>query len=82
LFYIKHEFILPFVRDYLLLGHHDATIVTEDKFKQLKDSYGGAIEFHNLPGGRDRPLPDITKPFYAQKLTESEMNELRDSGLV
>lgn len=82
LFYIRHGFILPFLRDYMLLGMHDAVMVTEEKFRRIKDSYGDAITFHDLPGGRNRPMPDLSKPFYLQKITSNEMNILKSADLI
>jgi hypothetical protein len=82
LFYIEHDFILPFITDYLLLAGHDAQISTEDKFRRLLDRYGGPIEFHDLPGGRNRPMPNVTRPFYLQKITDHELSRLKHSGLV
>jgi hypothetical protein len=82
LFYIEHSFILPVVRDYIALEGHDCNISPEDKFGKLMGDYGSEIQFHNLPGGRDRPIPDLTKPFYLQRITDDEMKVLFDAKLI
>lgn len=82
LFYIRHDYLLTFITNYFKLGGHDAEISTEDKFRRLMDASGGAIEFHDLPGGRNRPLPDLSKPFYLQRITQNEMQQLKDSELI
>lgn len=73
LFYIGHDFILTFVWEYLGQSGHDATFSSEAKFVAIKDRAEG-IEFHDLPGGRDRPLPNAA-PYYAQRMTIAEIEE-------
>ena len=82
LFYIRHDYILTFVRNYLCLGEHDAVMSTEEKFRRVMEQSGGMVQFHDLPGGRNRPLPDLTKPFYLQRITPDEMQTLKNANLI
>ena len=54
----------------------------DHKFRRIMETYSGAIEFHNLPGGRDRPEIDPDKPFYWQRISPQEMQQLEDWGLL
>jgi hypothetical protein len=82
LFYLRHDFILTFIRDFMCVPGHDAQISTEDKFRKVMMNHGGDVKFHDLPGGRNRPVPDMTKPFYLQKITPEEMQALKTQGLI
>ena len=80
LFWIRHDRILDFVGNYILMGERDCDRLPENKFMHLRAI--GDVEFHSLPGGRDRPLPDLDKPFYLQKITSYEMLLLESKKLL
>ena len=82
LFYVRHDFIVPFVAAYMALPQHDCEMSSEEKFSRVKEAFPGEVEFHDLPGGRNRPLPDFSKPFYAQRISDSELASLKHSRLV
>lgn len=73
LFYINHAFILRFLFEYLGQFGHDAMISSESKFLSIMEKLNW-VEFHDLPGGRDRPLPNAA-PYYAQRMTIPEIEE-------
>jgi cephalosporin hydroxylase len=75
LFFLRHDFILPFMADYIRLGSHDCEVSTEDKFKRAMELHGG-MKFHDLPGGRERPLPFGAPAWYAQNITQDELAEI------
>ncbi len=82
LFFIRHEFILTSIRYYMAISRPDWEMLPESKFARMRQVNPYQISFHNLPGGRDRPLPDTSKPFYAQRLTEDEFAQLRKEKLL
>ena len=84
LFYLNHDFILPFLREYihLSLGFNDVAMVPEAKFVRIMESFRSCCGFHDLLGGRNRPLPNFKEPFYAQKLTLEEIMKLKEAGLL
>lgn len=81
LFFIRHDAILEVVRLYLCITDHDAVMSTEEKFVRVMQAVSGA-EFHSLTGGRNRPLPDSSKPFYLQRITNDEMQALQRAALL
>ena len=82
LFFIRNDFILQFVTAYLNIPDSDAVMSTEHKFFEIMAAFDD-IHFHDLPGGRDRPLPkDFTAPFYLQRITTEEMEVLENARLI
>jgi hypothetical protein len=80
LFYIRNDAILEIVTAYLNIPDSDADRLPEHKFGLLMESQPEVMQFE-LPGGRNRPLPD-SGPFYAQKITPAELIEFKRRGLI
>lgn len=80
LFWIRHDHIMPVIIDYLNMEESDATVLPEAKFAKLIGN-GLDVQFHDLPGGRDRPLP-TGGDFYAQRLTAEELQAISNAGLL
>jgi hypothetical protein len=83
LFLVKHEFIPEFVR--LYLGTGDERIqenLGEFKFDLLANRYPEKFRRYSFGYDRDRPFNVADEVFYVQKLVSSEVNLLRDAGLV
>jgi len=76
LFFIRQHAIPEVIGRYASLNTSDQFMSTEEKFSKC-----GAT-FHPLGCGRDRPITPDATAWYAQKLTESEWNELANTGLV
>ena len=81
LFYLAHDFILEFIRRYLNFADSDVRTLPEEKFVAIMDGEPRSC-FHELPGGRNRPLPLFHVPFYAQRLTTEEIISLTREGLL
>lgn len=82
LFYIRHDAILAIVKTYLAMEQWDSVCLPEQKFIHLSHAES-EVYFHDLPGGRDRPLPLLRdKPWYAQKLVASELELLRSEKFI
>lgn len=77
LFYIQHHYILTAVRNYLAMQEHDCDLIPEQKFMRMRSHSPSDVGYHSLPGGRDRPLPNLKKPFYAQKITPEEWIQIK-----
>lgn len=82
LFYLRHHFILRFVAAYMSIVESDRVMSPEQKFVTVMKMFPDECAFHKLPGGRDRPLPDLREPFYAQRLTPEEMKTIQLAGLI
>jgi cephalosporin hydroxylase len=77
LFFLRHDFILEFIRLYMAISEHDCVVVTEDKFRRIiNDLQTDEVGFHDLPGGRDRPLPLKAPAWYAQRITAEDMVQI------
>jgi hypothetical protein len=87
-FFIARDFILPFIREYIQLGlgFSDVAMVPEEKFSRIMASWRSYTGYHDLPGGRNRPLPDVSSPgwppFYAQQLNLEEILKLKAANLL
>lgn len=81
---IKHDYILPFMRDYLSLPWDDnADWMPEKKFAHLFRKSPDKIKVMSFGVDRDRPMPmDSTYPWYAQQINLEEYNQLKEKGLV
>ncbi len=83
LFWIERDFIPIYLAPYL--GHRlpDSYMMTEDKMVDVGALFGNDFQFHDLPFGRERPLTFHTdRPWYAQRFTQQEMEELRKLKLI
>lgn len=83
LFWVRWQTIPLFVAAYLAIPESDAVMLPEEKFvKLMNDRPDLKIGFHDLPGGRARPLPYDAPAWYAQHITPEEMAELKRRGLL
>lgn len=77
LFWISRDFIPDFVAAYMAHPDPDNATVTEDKMMQVAKQFGDAVQFHDLPFGRERPLTfHRDRPWYAQRWTPEELQQL------
>lgn len=81
LFYLRHDTILEFVRAYMELPQHDVQMSTEEKFYRVMAGLDGC-GFHDLPGGRNRPLPMNAPAWYAQRITPDEMGQIAELSIL
>jgi hypothetical protein len=83
LFLVKHRAIPSFIAKYLALGNDSETMLTEDKFAALSDGTP-AVEVRQLSFGvdRERPIPLDAPVFYAQQLTNADIESLKLTGLI
>lgn len=83
LFLIRHRFILEFVMRYLELGTDaDVTNLPEHKFVKLEAAHPQHYARLSFGYDRERPINFDDKVFYAQKLSPSELNELKKRNLL
>jgi hypothetical protein len=83
LFFIRHDFIIKVVAEYMAIEVHDSVMIPETKFAFLKARFPAEIAFHDLPGGRERPAKMVANsPFYYQQITPDELATLKESKLI
>ena len=90
LFLVRHKFIPEFVSEYLRLGsdkHLDengnADCLPERKFVKIEEKFGEKrVKRLSFGCDRERPIPYDDAVFYAQKLTDDELEELRKRKLI
>ncbi len=82
LFWIQCEFIPEFISAYCGIPNPDAALLPEVKFAALEKEMQ-AIERFAMPCGRDRPMTlSKDKPWYVQKITEPEYQQLGNWGFI
>lgn len=83
IFLVKHQFIPRFVSLYLNTGgERDRNNLGEHKFMGLLNQFPNDFAQFSFGYDRDRPFDVTDSVFYVQKLTASELNELKSAGLV
>lgn len=88
LFIIKHDFILPFITEYLSFNHNDAGngyIRPEAKFRTIINTkFKDKVTDMKIGYGRSRPNGLFNKDeiFYLQKPRKEELFDLKNLGLI
>ena len=83
LFMVRHGFIPEFVRRYLGMGKDgDPNNLPEHKFKRLEDETPDKVKRFSFGVDRGRPLPIGAPVWYAQQLTDEELEMLRNANLI
>ena len=83
LFMVRHGFIPEFVRRYLGMGKDgDPNNLPEHKFKRLEDETPDKVKRFSFGVDRGRPLPIGAPVWYAQQLTDEELEMLRSANLI
>lgn len=83
LFFIRHSFILDFVTAYMAMPKPDIIDVPESKFARLMNEFPDRITFHDLPCGRNRPMPLVKdRPWYVQRIEPNELQQLKSWGFI
>jgi len=83
LFYLRGEWALHFVHDYIALGGDGIeTNLPEHKFQKLMRQWPQHYGFHSLGVDRDRPIPWSDPVWYAQQLTDEEVETAKAEGLL
>jgi len=78
---VRHSFIPEMVSAYLGMGtDNDVTNLPEAKFQKLEDQFGDRIRRLSFGCDRERPIPYDDEVFYAQKLTDEELETLKQKG--
>lgn len=81
LIYIRHEFLLTFVKDYIGLGTDgDTENVPETKFRKIEMMHPDKIRRLSFGCDREKPIPFDGPVVYCQKLTDDELEEFRKRG--
>jgi hypothetical protein len=81
--YIRHDFLLTFVKEYIECGNEsDPDRVPETKFRMIEMKYPQASRRLSFPCDRERPIPWEAPVWYAQKITDEEMDEIYRRGLL
>ena len=81
LFWIEWDFITEFVNRYLSFPEGDGLMLPEAKFAMMAKG-DLRISTFSLGVGRDRPLPYDAPSWYAQHITDAEMQELKNRKLI
>jgi len=81
IFCIKHDFILEAITLYMVIDQGDGILLPEKKFEQMERGVP-LIGRHTLPGGRNRPFDFEKLPFYGQKWTPEELEQLKIMGFI
>lgn len=83
LFLVKHAFIPDFVRFYLNLSDdRNRHMLPEHKFLAIHHAFRREVGRLSFGFDRDRPMDFEAPAFYAQKLTRTELQEMKDAGLI
>jgi len=79
-FLVLHDFIPKFLSDYLALGD-DIDLITEDRFVALAKA--SPEDYGRLSFGvdRERPIPYDKEVWYAQQVTDEELDVFRGLGM-
>jgi hypothetical protein len=81
IFLIRHSFIIQFLSGYFSLPD-DGIMVHEDKFVKLAEKYPQSIGRFSIKCDRERPLPWDAEVWYAQQLTQEELDEAKKRRLI
>lgn len=86
---IRHSFIPTFVAEYIQLGDERRTNkegkddnLPEDKFAWFLEKDPGRIKTLSFGVDRERPIPYEDPVFYAQQLSDFEIQTLQQKGLL
>lgn len=83
LFMVRHEYICPFLRDYIAMGPDDnEQNQGEKKFGRMRDNNPKDIRTLSFGVDRDRPIPWDQPVFQAQQFSREEFNEAKRRGLI
>lgn len=81
--YICHQWIPTFISEYCKLGPEgDHDLVPETKFRRIEMLYPNETRRLSFGVDRCRPIPWDNLPFYAQKISPDEMQELDRRGML
>lgn len=81
--YIRHEFLLPFIQNYIALGSEsDPDLIPETKFYRIELLFPDKVKRLSYPCDRERPIPWDLPIFYAQKLLDEELTEAKRRKLL
>jgi hypothetical protein len=81
--YIRHEFLLPFIQNYIALGNEsDPDLVPETKFYRIQLLFPDKVKTLSYGCDRCRPIPWDSPTWYAQKFTDEELAEAKRRGLL
>jgi hypothetical protein len=83
LFLIRHSYIPTFVQRYIAMGT-DASVsnLPEHKFVRLEEMDWDKVKRLSFGYDRERPINYEDKVWYGQKFTSTEMEELKNRGLI
>ena len=79
---VKRGSIMGLIQRYLAISGSDIHPRPELKFLQIMKRYPRALAFMQMGCGRNRPIPYDAPCFYAQKLTQGEMQQFKSRGLL
>jgi hypothetical protein len=83
IFFVRHSFIPRFVELYLGTGdERKSDNLGEFKFARLEREHPQDFGRFSFGVDRDRPIPYDSKVFYAQQLSQQELEELRQRELI
>jgi hypothetical protein len=82
LVYIKNEFLLTFVSEYISIEGNDGWVLSEEKFGKIRDKYQKDIGKLDFGYGRIRPFNIEDDIFYIQQVKEKELEMLQKCGKI
>jgi len=83
LFFLERDFIPDFVSAYLSLKQSDLDMLPESKGPAAAKLCGITDYFFDMPFGRERPLTIYKdRPWYAQRFTPEELQQVKEAGLI
>ena len=82
LFYLKYEYLLPFLLRWLAIPEQDRELVPEQKWMRLMNETPNLIQQMPYGYGRRRPYNSNDERWYIQQVTNDELADLVEWGLV
>jgi hypothetical protein len=81
LFWVRHDYITEFITKYMEQAPGDGVRTPEEKMEHISTVDRRVVPF-GFGVGRDRPLPLSHPIWYAQRLTDEELDALSKKGLL
>lgn len=79
---VRHGYIPTMIRNYIEQGPDGLASLPEQKFAGIEEMDWPHVKRLSFGRDRERPLDFSAHIFYAQKLTEDELSELKKRGMI